>query len=96
VEVKMALCTVVEWDQDLAAELDTIAGNDPLPAGCLVRIVGSSPKGTYVVELWNSGADARRFAEQSAPAVAQSSLPPPTRVDGFEAPVALIRTDESG
>jgi hypothetical protein len=92
----MAFCTVVEWDQDLGEVLGTISGNDTQPAGCLVRIVGSSDKGTYVIELWNSGEDARRFAEQTAAAIAPSSLPPPTRVDGFEASVALIRTEESG
>ena len=92
----MAFCTVVEWDQDLGEMLGTIAGNDPPPSGCTVRIVGSSPKGTYVIELWNSGEDAQRFAEQSGPSAAMSSLPPPARVDGFEAPVALIRTEESG
>ena len=92
----MAFCTVVEWDQDLGDKLDAIVGSDPPPAGCRVRIVGSSAKGTYVIELWNSGEDAQRFAEHSAPSAAVSSLPPPARVDGFEAPVALIRTDESG
>jgi hypothetical protein len=95
-EVEMAFCTVVEWDQDLGEVLRTLPGNDTQPAGCLVRIVGSSAKGTYAIELWNSGEDARRFAEQTAPALAQSSLPPPTRVDGFEASVALISTEESG
>jgi hypothetical protein len=58
--------------------------------------VGSSSKGTFVLELWNSEDDARRVAERTAPDVAQSSLPAPARVDGFEAFVALIRADESG
>ena len=96
VEVEMAFCTVVEWDQDLGEVLSTLPGSDTQPAGCLVRIVGSSAKRTYAIELWNSGADAGRFAAQTAPALAQSSLPPPTRVDGFEASVALIRAKESG
>jgi hypothetical protein len=92
----MAFCTVVEWDQDLGEVLRTMPGNDTQAAGCLVRLVGSSDKGTYVLELWNTADDARRFAERTAPAGAQSSLPPPTRVDGFEPFVALIRSEESG
>jgi hypothetical protein len=95
-EVEMAFCTVVEWDQDLGELLRTVSGNDTQPSGCLVRIVGSSDKGTYAIEVWKSSDDARRFAEQTAPALAQSSLPPPTRVDGFEPFVALIRSEESG
>jgi hypothetical protein len=81
---------------DLGEVLRTLPGNDTQPSGCLVRIVGSSDKGTSAIEVWKSSDDARRFAEQTAPALAQSSLPPPTRVDGFEAFVALIRSEESG
>jgi hypothetical protein len=92
----MAFCTVVEWDQDLGDVLRTMPGNDTQPAGCQVRIVGSSNKGTYVLELWDSEDDARRVAEQTAADGAQSSLPPPARVDGFEAFVALIGGEESG
>lgn len=92
----MAFCTVVEWDHDLGAELSALPGNDMQPAGCMVRIVGSSGKATYAIEVWQSSDDARRFAEQTAPALAQSSLPPPARVDGFETSVALISAGKSG
>lgn len=90
----MAFCTVVEWDQDLGEALGTMPGNETQPTGCLVRIIGSSDKGSYVIELWNAADDARRIAEQ--PASAQSSLPPPARVDGFETSVALISAGGSG
>jgi hypothetical protein len=95
-EVDMAFCTVVEWDSDVTEALRVLAGNDAPPAGSLARIVGASDKGTYAIELWSSGEDARRFAESSAPALAQSTLPPPTRVDGFETSSLLLRAAESG
>lgn len=87
----MAFCTIVEWDQDLGAELDKLQGDDAPPPGSLVRVYGSTGSGTYAVELWESGEDARRFAESSAPALAASSLPPPDRVAGFDATRAFIR-----
>jgi hypothetical protein len=92
----MAFCTIVEWDENLIETLSNLAGGDMPPDGSLVRIVGASDKGTYAIEVWASADDARRFAEQSAPALAQSSLPPPTRGDGFEASSVFIRTAESG
>jgi hypothetical protein len=95
-EVDMTFCTVVEWDEDLGEALRSFHGSDAQPAGCLVRIVGSSGKGTYAIEVWDSGEDLRRFAESTAPTLAQSSLPPPTRVDGFEASVVFNRGSESG
>jgi hypothetical protein len=95
-EVEMAFCTVVQWDQDITESLRSLPGSERQPDGNLVRIVGASDKGTYAIEVWDSGEDARRFAETTAPSLAQSSLPPPTRVDGFEASVAFIRAAESG
>jgi hypothetical protein len=92
----MAFCTVVEWDQDLGEVLRTLPGSNAQPEGALVRIFGSSDKGTYAIELWNSGEDARRFAEESAPSLAQSSLPPPDRVAGFETSSVFIRAAASG
>jgi hypothetical protein len=90
----MAFCTIVEWDEDLSAELSRLQGDDAPPAGSLVRVFGSTDSGTYAIELWESGEDARRFAESSAPALASSSLPPPSRVAGFEASKAFIRGDK--
>ena len=55
-----------------------------LPAGCLSRIVGIDDGGARTIEVWRSTADARAFAEASARALAQTELPPPTRVVGFE------------
>jgi hypothetical protein len=92
----MAFCTVVEWDQDITDTLRRLPGSESQPDGILVRIVGASDKGTYVIEVWNSGEDARRVAEQTASTLGEVSLPPPTRVDGFEAPVAFIRAAQSG
>jgi len=92
----MAFCTVVEWDENLIETLSTLAGGDMPPDGSLVRIVGASDKGTYAIEVWASAEEAQHFAEQSAPALAQASLPPPARVDGFEASSVFIRAAESG
>jgi hypothetical protein len=92
----MVFCTVVEWDQDIVETLPSLPGSESQPDGILVRIVGASDKGTYVIEVWNSGDDARRVAGQSPSNLGQVSLPPPTRVDGFEASVAYIRAAESG
>ncbi len=92
----MAFCTVVEWDENIIETLSTLAGGDMPPDGSLVRIVGASDKGAYAIEVWASARDAQRFAERSAPSLAQASLPPPTRVDGFEASSVFIRAAESG
>jgi hypothetical protein len=92
----MTFCTVVEWDENLIETLSTLARDDMPADGSLVRIVGASDKGTYAIEVWTSAEDAQHFAEQSAPALAQASLPPPTRVDGFEASSVFIRAAESG
>jgi hypothetical protein len=89
----MAFCTIVEWDQDLTEALTGLHDREELPDGALVRLVGATDSGTYAVEIWRSGEDARRFAESSAPALAASTLPPPTRVAGFEAASVFIRPE---
>jgi hypothetical protein len=91
----MAFCTIVEWDTDVDfsrfAETVESSARNQLPAGCLSRIVGTVGTGSCVIEVWESGEDARRFSEESAPQVGASELPPPTRVDGFEATVYRTR-----
>ncbi|MGA7987387.1 MAG: hypothetical protein WCB51_03195 [Candidatus Dormiibacterota bacterium] len=89
----MAFCTIVEWDQDLGAALSRLQGQDSQPQGSLVRVFGATASGTYAIEVWESGEDARRFAESSAPALAQSALPPPDRVAGFETSNVFIRAE---
>jgi hypothetical protein len=86
----MPYCTIVEfeWNESLdRAGFDAMmaaAGPDgPLPEGLLTRIVGGDDVTGRVVEVWRSGADARAFAERSAPATGQ--MPAPSRVAGFEA-----------
>jgi hypothetical protein len=83
-------CTIVEfeWNETTSRELfatmlRTIEHSAP-PAGCLSRIVGIDDSGARTIEVWRSSEDARAFAEASAPALAQTQLPPPTRVVGFE------------
>jgi hypothetical protein len=88
----MAFCTIVEWDGDVdfnrfAALNETSGAQDELPAGCLSRIVGRVKTRACVIEVWQSGEDARRFSEESAPQISASEMPPPTRVEGFEATV---------
>ncbi len=90
----MAFCTIVEWDQDVSAALRKLHGEDGPPAGSLVRVIGSTKSGTYAIEIWESGEDARRFAEASAPTLATSPLPPPTRVAGFETADIFIRGEQ--
>ena len=87
----MPFCTIVEfeWDEAFGREqfADMIARTGPVddkPAGCVSRIVGVDDTGARVIEVWNSGDDARAFAEQSAPALASVHMPQPARVTGFE------------
>jgi hypothetical protein len=87
----MPFCTIVEWDQNVSDQLGAIPGADAPAAGLMVRIVGADVSGTHVIELWESSDDARRFGEAGAPALAQSALPPPTRVTGFETVSASVR-----
>ena len=91
----MPFCTIVEWDTNLKGQLDALhdqpGGSESPPAGAIVRILGFSDSGSYAIELWDSAEAAGRFAEESAPALAQSELPPPTRVTGFETSSVFVR-----
>jgi hypothetical protein len=87
----MAFCTIVEWDKDINTELSTLQGDNAPPAGSIVRVFGSSESGTYAIEIWESSDDARRFAELSAPTLAASTLPPPTRGAAFQVAQLFIR-----
>jgi hypothetical protein len=85
----MPYCTIVEfaWDEsfDYEAFARTIgAGGDVLPTGCLSRISSIDATGARMIEVWESGQDARAFAERSAPDIDLAQLPAPTRVSGFE------------
>jgi len=91
----MAFCTIVEWDRDVSEALANMPGDVSLPAGLLVRIYGGSESASYSIEVWESGEDARRFGEASAPALAQSAVPPPTRVDGYPNSTLVIRQGAS-
>ena len=87
----MPFCTIVEfeWDETFDREHFTsmvgAAGADSEPvAGRLSRIAGIDEHGARMIEVWQSGDDARAFAERSAPALAGAALPQPSRVVGFE------------
>ena len=87
----MPYCTIVEfeWDEAFGREQFTdmigqVGPAEGLPAGCVSRIVGIDDTGARVIEVWRSGADAQAFAEQSAPALAEIQMAPPSRVTGFE------------
>jgi len=93
----MPFCTLVEfeWDESFGREQFTAAvGNaDPgeeLPTGCLSRITSIDDAGARVIEVWNSGEDARAFAERSAPALASAQMPRPARVTGFETTAYVV------
>ncbi|HEV2360761.1 MAG TPA: hypothetical protein VGS21_03560 [Acidimicrobiales bacterium] len=84
----MAYCTVVEfeWGEgfDVEGFGETMASLDTTrPAGRVSKIVGIDEKGARVIEVWESGDAARRFAEESAPRMAGVTMPPPSRVYGF-------------
>lgn len=88
----MAFCTIVEWETGVdfggLGEPGKSSGiEDALPEGCLSRIVGQLNPGACVIEVWESGADAKRFSERTAPKLSGSAIPPPTRVVGFETQV---------
>jgi len=93
----MPFCTIVEfeWDEAFGREqfADMIARTGPVddkPAGCVSRIVGVDDTGARVIEVWRSGADAQAFAEQTAPALADVQMPPPSRVTGFETTAYVV------
>ena len=85
----MTYCTIVEfeWDDtfDHQAFAATVSsGGDDLPTGCLSRISSIDSAGARTIEVWRSGGEARAFAEQSKPFLAEAELPAPSRVSGFE------------
>jgi len=87
----MPYCTFVEFEWSDSAARDGFAaaaarlGDDAtLPDGCVSRIAGFDDHGARVIEVWQSSDDARAFAESSAPALAATSMPAPSRVFGFE------------
>jgi hypothetical protein len=87
----MPFCTIVEfeWTETFGREqfttmIERAGPVDEMPAGCVSRIVGVDDTGARVIEVWRSGADAQAFAEQTAPALAEIQMPPPSRVIGFE------------
>jgi hypothetical protein len=59
-------------------------GDKVAPEGRLSRIAGIDGTGARMIEVWRSSQDARAFAEQSAPALADAQLPAPSRVVGFD------------
>jgi|ERR1022692_616078 hypothetical protein len=87
----MPFCTIVEfvWDEtfdreQFASTIKNAEADSPPPDGRLSRIVGIDHQGARMIEVWRSGADARAFAERSAPFLAEAPLPAPSRVVGFE------------
>jgi hypothetical protein len=85
----MPFCTIVEFEWDESFDHESfgraVGGTDgALPSGCLSRIASIDAAGARMIEVWQSGADAQAFAEQSAPLLASTPMPPPARVAGFE------------
>jgi hypothetical protein len=54
------------------------------------RIAGIDNAGARVIEVWRSEADARAFAERSAPDLAGLQLPAPSRVMAFETTAYVV------
>jgi hypothetical protein len=84
-------CTIVEfeWDESFDHEqfASTLAAGQAAsgpPKGRLSHIAGIDAKGARMIEVWQSAEDARAFAEQSAPFLAEMTMPPPSRVSSFE------------
>jgi hypothetical protein len=84
-------CTVVEfeWGEGLDRErfagmMASVGAGQSIPEGRLSHIAGIDDTGARVIEVWRSGDDARRFAEQSRPSLAAAAMPAPARVFGFE------------
>lgn len=84
----MAYCTIVEfeWDEtfDHSGFSSLIAEEQNPPPGRISRIAGIGSTGARMIEVWRSSDDARAFAEQSGPALADAALPSPSRVTGFD------------
>ena len=73
----MPFCTIVEF------EWTETFGQEQF-ATMIERAGPVDDTGARVIEVWRSGADAQAFAEQTAPALAEIQMPPPSRVIGFE------------
>ena len=93
----MPFCTIVEFEwtgtfgrEQFANMIERAGPVDEMPAGCVSRIVGVDDTGARVIEVWNSGDDARAFAEKSAPALASVQMPQPSRVTGFETTAYVV------
>lgn len=93
----MMYCTIVEfeWGEGLDRErftgmLGQAGAGQAVPEGQLSRIAGMDDAGARVIEVWRSGEDARKFAEQSRPALAAAQMPMPSRVLGFEVTSYLV------
>jgi hypothetical protein len=85
----MTYCTIVEFEWDDSYDHEAFASSlgksgEVLPDGCLSRISSIDAAGARVIEVWRSGQDARAFADQSKPHLAEIQLPAPSRVSGFE------------
>lgn len=85
----MAFCTQLEWDSDFPfdryEDMTRRAGShESLPQGCLARIVGRKDTGAYILEVWKSSDDARRFGEASGPLLKEFRMPMPSRSAAFE------------
>ena len=84
----MPYCTIVEFEWDESFDHESfgraVGGHDGLPAGCLSRASSIDAAGARMIEVWQSGAAARAFAEQSAPVLVSTPMPAPARVAGFE------------
>lgn len=84
----MPFCTIVEFEFGAGftrAQFEAAIGGGvmPMPAGQLSRITGIDDSAARIVEVWQSPADAQRFAEQSAPQLQASQMPAPAHVVGF-------------
>jgi hypothetical protein len=83
----MPYCTIVEFEWDETFDyrgFAELAEPDKVAEGRLTRIASIDATGARMIEVWRSGADARAFAEKSAPSLAAVQLPPPSLVQGFE------------
>jgi len=91
----MAFCTQLEWDGgfpfDRYEEMAKKSSHDELPAGCLARVVGRNNGSAYILEVWESPDDARRFGEGSAPLLQEFEMPMPTRSSAFETVIFQTR-----
>lgn len=92
----MSFCTQLEWDGgfpfDRYKEMTERSGHATLPKGCLARVVGRGKNdAAYVLEVWESPDDARRFGEASAALLQESQMPMPSRSAAYEAVVFQAR-----